>query len=121
MSAPRIVGSKKCVRLRAKFFLENGHRAVMLPVVNRSRRRWLASPVRHIGMMVKAVCIGRRMKNVYPVAISNEVASAARIEWSGPRWDRKAASRLRIERASMSRLMLDTIRTSWRVVSSCKA
>ncbi len=77
--------------------------------------------MKQIGTTVKMVCIGGRMRIVYPVAISSEAAIAARIECNGPRWDLRAASRLRIERASMSRLMLDTIRTSWRLGSSCKA
>lgn len=57
----------------------------------------------------------------YPVAISSEAAIAARIECRGPRWVRKAASGLCIERASMSRLTLDMIKISWRFGSNCKA
>jgi len=120
-SAPKNVGSMKCVRLRAMFFFENGHRAVMPPVVDTSKRRWLRSPARQIGITVRSVVVGSRMKNVYPVAIASEASSAARIECMGPRWVRKTASRLRIERASMSKLTLDTIRISWRFVSNRKA
>lgn len=38
-SVPKNVGSMKWVRLSAMFFLENGHKAVMPPVVETSRRR----------------------------------------------------------------------------------
>lgn len=55
---------------------------------------------------------GRPMNMVYPVAISSEATIAARMECMGPRWVRKAASGLCIERASMSRLTLDMIRSS---------
>jgi len=77
--------------------------------------------VRQIGMTDRSIVAGSRMKKVYPVAIASEASSAARIECMGPRCVRKAASRLRIERASMSRLTLDKIRVSWRFVSSRKA
>ena len=69
----------------------------------------------------KKVVVGRPMKMMYPVLISSEATIAARIECKGPRWVRKAASGLRIERASMSRLTLDMIRMSWRLGSSRKA
>ena len=93
----------------------------MLPVVKRSRIRWLKAPVKQIGKTERSDDVGRLVKTVYPRLIIAVAINAASSECTGPRWVRKAASGFRIDMASMSRLMLDTNSRSWRFMSNCRA